>query len=94
MIVSDKATLCIQSVIQTKAMKEFTLLIIRYQRSFNFQGWIACVAQVMDGVDLAGSVNRYFPTSGSNRGFAPSGYVNTFVMLLHEGGRCLEDVAI
>ena len=53
---------------------------------------LACVAQVMDSIHLRDRVDQCFPAPGSNRGYSPSDYVKTFMMMLHEGGRCLEDV--
>ena len=53
---------------------------------------LACVAQVMESLQLGKLVDHAFPAPGGNRGYRPSDYVSTFVMMLHEGGRCLDDV--
>ena len=46
----------------------------------------------MKQLDLRETVDQHFPAPGSNRGFQASDYVSTFMMMLHEGGDCLEDV--
>ena len=56
------------------------------------RGGLLLLAEVMSQLGLSELVNSYFPAPGSNRGYSPSDYVNTFVMMLNEGGRCLEDV--
>ena len=35
---------------------------------------------------------RYFPKPGSNRGYGPAAVVTCWMLMLHEGARCLEDV--
>ncbi len=37
-------------------------------------------------------VNQHFPKPGSNRGFSAATFVNGLIMMLHEGGTCLEDL--
>lgn len=53
---------------------------------------LSCVAQVIQGINLSDVVDHHFPVPGSNRGYRASTYVHTFMLMLHEGGRCLEDV--
>lgn len=36
--------------------------------------------------------DRFLPGPGSNRGYAPSVFVDTLVLLLQAGGQCLEDL--
>ena len=56
------------------------------------RGGLTLIAEVMSQLRLTELVDQHFPIPGSNRGFSASDYVNTFVMLVNEGGRCLEDV--
>jgi len=37
-------------------------------------------------------VDEYLPKSGSNRGYAPSVFVDSLVLMLQGGGRTLEDL--
>jgi len=53
---------------------------------------LACVGELMDRISFTQHIDQSFPLPGSNRGYTPSTYVKTFMMLLHEGGCCLEDV--
>lgn len=53
---------------------------------------LVCIAEIMDALDMSGWVNRYFPAPQSNRGFKPSVFVNSVILMLHEGGKCLDDL--
>ncbi len=44
------------------------------------------------GLGLCKLVDRYLPEPGSNAGFNPSAYIYPFVLMLHGGGRSLEDM--
>ena len=59
---------------------------------FTSRAGLSALAEVMSRLGLSRLCDSMFPARGSNRGFHPSEYVNTFVMMLNEGGRCLEDV--
>lgn len=56
------------------------------------RGGLTILAQVMSQLNLSNLINRHFPRPGSNRGYRASDYVNTFIMMLNEGGQCLDDV--
>jgi hypothetical protein len=56
------------------------------------RGGLTVLAQVMSQLNLSVLINQHFPPPGSNRGYWASDYVNTFIMMLNEGGQCLEDV--
>lgn len=53
---------------------------------------LLCIAQLMSSLGFSDWVNHYFPRPKSNRGFQPSVFVNSVMLLLHEGGRCLDDL--
>ena len=59
---------------------------------FTSRAGLSALAEVMSRLGLGRLCDRIFPARGSNRGYHASEYLNTFVMLLNEGGRCLEDV--
>lgn len=46
------------------------------------------------GLGLEDLCNSNFPISKSNRGFFPFEYVNSLVMMLHSGGRAIEDIKV
>lgn len=56
------------------------------------QGGLALFAEYNHGMGLRNLADRYLPPAGSNRGFAASAFVETLVLMLQAGGRCLEDM--
>lgn len=56
------------------------------------RGGLLCVAELMRQVGFSSWVERDFPKPGSNRGYSPAEVVTLWMLMLHEGGRCLEDV--
>ena len=50
------------------------------------------IAQLMHSIGFTDLVDRHFPAPGSNRGFKPSVFVNAMMLMLHEGGSCLDDL--
>ncbi len=50
------------------------------------------IAEVMRRMNVDNLANRHFPVAGSNRGFSVATYIQVFVLMLLEGGRCLEDI--
>lgn len=54
---------------------------------------LICVAELMQAIKFKKLVNQHFPRPGSNRGFAPGAFVCPLVLMLHEGGRCLDDLS-
>lgn len=56
------------------------------------RGGLALMAEFNHGLGLRELTDRYLPEPGSNRGFNPSIYVDTLVMMLQGGGRSFEDI--
>jgi hypothetical protein len=50
------------------------------------------MAEYNHGLGLRQLVERYLPGPGSNRGYAPSVFVDALVLMLQGGGRYLEDL--
>lgn len=50
------------------------------------------IAQLMDTLKLAERVDHYFPLPKSNRGFKPSTFIQSFILMQHEGSFHLDDV--
>jgi len=55
-------------------------------------GGLALMAEYNHGLGLRGLVDRYLPGPGSNRGYDPSVFVDSLVLMLQGGGRSLEDL--
>jgi hypothetical protein len=53
---------------------------------------LICIGEIMREIGFTAAVDKHFPTTGSNRGFKASAFVNSMMLMLHEGGRCLEDL--
>jgi hypothetical protein len=53
---------------------------------------LALMAEFNHGIGLRELTERYLPVPGSNRGFKPSVFVDTLVLMLQGGGRSLEDM--
>ncbi len=50
------------------------------------------VVQLMQRLGLAQLVDQPLPAPCSNRGYRQGAIFNIFMLLFHEGGRCLDDV--
>ena len=50
------------------------------------------MAELMRQIGFSAWVERYFPKPGSNRGYSAAEVVTLWMLMLHEGARCLEDV--
>jgi len=46
----------------------------------------------MESLNLAERVDEYFPLPSSNRGYKPSEFIKTLILMQHEGGFHLDDV--
>jgi len=55
-------------------------------------GGLVLMAEFNHGIGLRELTDRYLPSPGSNRGFAPSVIVESLVLMLQAGGRRLEDL--
>ena len=53
---------------------------------------LVTIAQLMDSMRFSELVDQHFPQPKSNRGFKPSLFVNSMILMLHEGGACLDDL--
>lgn len=62
------------------------------EEALTAHGGLALLAEFNHGLGLKGLVDRYLPGPGSNRGYAPSVYVDALVLMLQAGGRHLTDM--
>jgi hypothetical protein len=53
---------------------------------------LVSVAQLMQTIGFEQIVDQHFPLPKSNRGFKPSTFVQSFMLMFLEGGQCLEDL--
>jgi len=53
---------------------------------------LVVVAQIMKQLELSKSIDRHFPTPKSNRGIAASAYLETLILMQHEGSFHLDEV--
>jgi hypothetical protein len=53
---------------------------------------LLAIAQLMDSLHLSKRIDSHFPLPSSNRGFKPSEFIQTFILMHHEGSFHLDDV--
>ena len=53
---------------------------------------LLALSQLLGSLQLAERIDAHFPQPKSNRGFKPSVFVQTFILMQHEGGFHLDDV--
>lgn len=53
---------------------------------------LLAIAQVMESLKLSQRIDKFFPQPQSNRGFKPSTFIETFILMQHEGSFHLDDV--
>ena len=53
---------------------------------------LLAIAQVMETINLSERIDQYFPLPKSNRGFKPSVFIETLILMQHEGSFHLDDV--
>ena len=53
---------------------------------------LLALAQLMEQLKLAERIDKHFPLPKSNRGYKPSAFIQTLILMQHEGGFHLDDV--
>lgn len=53
---------------------------------------LLAIAQLMESINLSERIDKYFPQPKSNRGFKPSTFIETLILMQHEGSFHLDDV--
>ena len=69
----------------------FGFKLEKTEEELTAQGGLSLLAEYNHGMGLKKLVDRYLPVAGSNRGYAPSVFADTLVLMLQGGGRSLED---
>ena len=62
----------------------------RTDETLTAHGGLALLAEFNHGLGICGLTDRYLPSPGSNRGYAPSVFVDRLILMLQAGGQCLE----
>ena len=70
----------------------FGFTLERTEETLTAHGGLALLAEFNHGLGVCGLTDRYLPGPGSNRGYAPSVFVDRLILLLQAGGQCLEDL--
>jgi Transposase DDE domain group 1 len=70
----------------------FGFKIERTQEQLTAHGGLALLAEYNHGMGLRQLADQHLPAPGSNRGYAPSAFVESLVLLLQAGGQRLEDL--
>ncbi len=70
----------------------FRFKLDRSDETLTAHGGLALLAEYNHGLGLRTLTDRFLPGPGSNRGYPPSVFVDTLVLLLQAGGQCLEDL--
>ena len=63
------------------------------KRILTSRAGLIVVAQLMQRLGLEQLADRQLPVAGSNRGYRQGAIFNIFMLLFHEGGKCLDDVS-
>ena len=56
------------------------------------RGGLLTIAELMQSMQLAQRIDNHFPAPKSNRGFAASVYIQTLILIQHEGSFHLDGV--
>lgn len=56
------------------------------------RGGLVCMAEIMKKIGFSEAVDKYFPAPKSNRGYRPSIFVTSLMLMFQEGGRSLDDL--
>ena len=64
----------------------------RTEEALTAHGGLALMGEYNNKLGLRSFVDACLPTAGSNRGYAPSVFVESLVLMLQGGGRCLDDL--
>ncbi len=70
----------------------FGFKLERTEETLTAHGGLALLAEFNHGLGVCGLVDRHLPGPGSNRGYAPSVFVDRLILMLQAGGRSLEDL--
>jgi hypothetical protein len=67
----------------------FGFQLDRTEEPLTAHGGLALLAEFNHGLGVCGLTDRYLPGPGSNRGYAPSVFVDRLILMLQAGGQSL-----
>ena len=70
----------------------FGFKLERTDEALTAHGGLALLAEFNHGLGVCRLADRYLPGPGSNRGYAPSVFVDRLILMLQAGGQSLEDL--
>ena len=73
-------------------MKEIKYKLAETKHTFTSRAGLLIVCDLIERLELEDLANRLMPPPGSNRGYSAGILFKTFMMMLHEGASCLDDV--
>ncbi|VAW46813.1 hypothetical protein MNBD_GAMMA02-294 [hydrothermal vent metagenome] len=77
---------------ETKIYEHITTQLSNYHELLTSRGGLLAIATLMQKLNLANLIDKYFVQPKSNRGFNPSVFVNSSILMQHEGGIRLDDL--
>ena len=77
--------------VQIKAC-DYSTLQTRYNERFTHRAGLLSIAHSMDSLSLAERIDQHFPQPKSNPGYRPSEFVETLILMQHEGSFHLDDI--
>ena len=70
--------------VQIKAY-DYSTLQTRYNERLTHRGGLLSIAHFMDSLSLTEPIDQHFPQPKSNPGYRPSEFVETLILMQHEG---------
>ena len=77
----------------TRLMRILPRTIAHGKQNLTSRAGLTLVAHLIERLGLTELAGRLLPKPGSNRGYGAGEVFATLMLMLHEGGRCLEDVS-
>ena len=77
--------------VQLKAY-DYSTLQTRYNERFTHRAGLLSIAHLMDSLSLTERIDQHFPQPKSNRGYRPSEFIKTLILMQHEGSFHLDDI--
>lgn len=77
---------------QPRLMNILPYKLATTQDQLTSRAGLLAIAQVMASLNLSARINKYFPLPKSNRGFKPSVFIQTLILMQHEDSFHLDDV--
>ena len=77
--------------VQLKAY-DYSTLQTQYNERLTHRGGLLSIAHLMDSLSLTEPIDQHFPQPKSNPGYRPSEFIETLILMQHEGSFHLDDI--